>query len=146
MRNGACNLLWWLCQDWMSLFNSSVFPCHFQPTSRIVQDRKVALAMVDIEGVFERSLSHPCVFCWKRDIEWENVSAQKTFVHRSLECFTPTLKGASSLVFSVSHLTAWGERLRERYEERPWERGWGASWFGGTMRRTTVAMPPAKKK
>ena len=53
----------------MSLFNGSVFPCHFEPASCIVQDRKVALAVVDVKCVFERSLSDPCVFCWNRDIE-----------------------------------------------------------------------------
>ena len=58
----------------MSLFNSSVFPGHFQPASCIVEDRQVALAMVDVKCVFERSLSHPRVLCWKKDIT-NNVSA-----------------------------------------------------------------------
>ena len=60
----------------MSLFNSSVFPGHFQPASRIVQDRQVALAMVDVKCVFERSLFHPCVLCWNKDIR-NNVSASR---------------------------------------------------------------------
>ena len=50
----------------MSLFNSSVFPGHFQPASCIVQDRQVALAMVDVKCVFERSLFYPRVLCWKK--------------------------------------------------------------------------------
>lgn len=115
-RNGASNLLWGLCQDWMSLLYGSVLPGHFQPASCIVQNRQVALAVIDVKCIFEWSLSHPRVFCRRKQVIHKCYRTKDHHALQHIEPFTSTLNGCIKKILNYGN--SWPSDLKNTSKKK----------------------------